>query len=239
MRGLRRALFVPVIAVALMLGAKVAVDTRRNGAPQDIVMPVARTGAGPVRIVVLGTSLSQRAVWPERVQDLLGACLERPVEIVRMARAGASSDWGGAEARKLPALRPDLVIIEFSINDADLVDGLSLRASRDNHAALIGQVVEGGGAVVLMTTNPVGRLAALKRPFMPAYQDLYPDLARTSGAGFFDGERRWRKRPGWRAALADGVHPDPAVEAEVIAASLAQFLGRAFGRDCGQPTETP
>ena len=239
MRGLRRALFVPVIAVALMLGAIVAVDRPRNGAPQDIGMPVARSGAGPVRIVVLGTSLSQRAVWPDPVQGLLGACLDRPVEIVRTARAGASSDWGVAEARKLPALRPDLVIIEFSINDADLVDGLSLGASRDNHAALIRQAAESGAAVVLMTTNPVGRLAALKRPFMPAYQDIYPDLARTSGAGFFDGERRWRKRPGWRAALADGVHPDPAAEAEVIAAPLAQFLGLAFGRDCGQPTKTP
>lgn len=210
-----------------------AVDRQRARAPADMALPPIHAGGGAVRIVAFGTSLTARAIWPQEVEGLLDRCLAAGAEITRVARPGANSDWGGTQVGNVVAGRPDLVIVEFAINDSDLLDGLSRGRSRSNHEALIGAFRAQGAAVLLVATNPVGRLAALKRPLLPAYQDLYPALAQDMVTGFFDGELRWRQFAGWRSALPDGVHPDPAVEAQLFAAPIAAMIGRALGADCG------
>jgi len=223
------------LALGLALAVGWVVDQGRAVPPQDVPLPAitAAGGQAPFRMVVLGTSLSHRASWPDAVARMLAACLGRGTEVARLTQPGAASDWGLAEAGAVAALAPDLVTIEFAINDADLWDGLALGDSRENHARLVADLRGRGIAVLLIGTNPVGRVAALKRPFLPLYQDIYPALARQAGAGFLDGERRWRARPDWRAALADGVHPGPAIEAEIMAVPMARLIGRAMGVGCG------
>ena len=223
--------------LAVLAGALLALgwalDRSRAGPPVDVALPALAVPAdGPLRIVVLGTSLGHRALWPEAVGQALSDCLGRPVGIGRLTLPGASSDWGLTQVDAVAAQAPDLVTVEFAINDADLWDGLSLQESRANLARMVAEFGGRGVAVLLVGTGPVGRVAAMKRPFLPVFQDIYPELAREEGTGFFDAERRWRALPGWRTALADGVHPDPATEAEVVVAPMARMIGRAFGADC-------
>lgn len=222
-----------VLALGAMVGWDLVQGQVRQGRPADMDLPPFAVRAGPVRVVVLGTSLTARATWPDELGARLEACLGREVEVARVAKPGATSAWGVEQIGAVGALRPDVVIVEFAINDGDLLDGLSLARSEAGHAALI-QALQGQGAgVLLLATNPVGRLAALKRPLLPAYQDIYPALAARLGAGLFDGEKRWRSANGWREGLVDGVHPDPAVEALLYAEPMAGLIGRAFGAVCG------
>lgn len=230
---LRTILAVLVVPAAAVVLGGLAPDLLRQGPPADVALPLLPLREGTVRLAVLGTSLSARATWPDAVEGRLEACLGRGVEVVRLARPGATSGWGVEQIGAVRALRPDLGIIEFAVNDGDVLDGLSLSRSAANHAALVGALRGQGAGVLLLTTNPVGRLAAWKRPLLPVYQDIYPGLAQRSGAGLFDGERRWRQVKGWRAGLTDGVHPDPAVEARLYAAPMAQLIARAFGAECG------
>lgn len=213
-----------------------AVDRYRTGAPADLALPPMPGRGVPVRIVALGTSLTARANWPQEVEQLLDRCLVAGADMTRIARPGATSAWGVAQAGVAAAGQADLVIVEFAINDGDLLDGLSRARSRSNHETLIRALQTQGAAVLLVTTNPVGRLAAVKRPLLPVYQDIYPALAQEFGTGLFDGERRWRQLAGWRNALPDGVHPDPAVEARLFAVPMAAMIGRAMGVACEPPT---
>lgn len=237
MGSLRTILAVLVVSVGGVVLAGVASDLWRQGPPVDVALAPLRVGAGNVKVAVLGTSLSARAIWPEELEARLVACLGRRVEVVRLARPGATSDWGVEQIGAVGALRPDLGIIEFAINDGDLLDGLSLSRSEANHEVLVGVLQGQGAGVLLLTTNPVGRLAAWKRPLLPVYQDIYPALAARLGTGLFDGERRWRQESGWRAGLPDGVHPDPAFEARLYAAPMAQLIARGFGVECGPPPD--
>lgn len=227
------AIFAVVVACACVWSVGgLAVDWLRQRPPVDMALPPIADGGGVLRIAVLGTSLSARASWPGEVERLLEHCLGRGVDMIRLAKPGATSDWGVAQGVEIGAFQPDLVIVEFAINDGDLLDGLSRSRSKANHEALITAVKARGAAVLLVTTNPVGRLATLKRPLLPVYHDIYLSLARAMGTGLFDGERRWRQFPGWRAALPDGVHPDPAVEAQLFAAPMAGLIAWALGAEC-------
>lgn len=234
---LRTVLALVVVSAGGVILAGVAPDLWRRGPPVDVAMAALRDGAGPVRVAVLGTSLSARATWPDEVGARLAACLGREVEVARVAKPGATSDWGVEQIGAVGALRPDVAIVEFAINDGDLLDGLSLSRSAANHEALVGALQGQGARVLLLTTNPVGWLAGAKRPLLPVYQDIYPTLAARLGVGLFDGERRWRQEKGWREGLVDGVHPDPAVEAQLYAEPMAQLIGRAFGAECGLSPE--
>jgi lysophospholipase L1-like esterase len=199
----------------------------------------------PLRIVTLGTSLSARGDWPERLADRLGACLGHPVEIARVARPGANVTWALDAARlaAVAAARPDVVLVEFAINDADLSDGLP-RAEADRRTRALLDRLEGateGAAVVEMTMSPARGLRGVLRPRLAAH---YADaVARAEGAGgargVVDLYRRWLRLPRGARGLGDGLHPDPGLAAAVIAPALAAYLAPAFGGACPEGEGTP
>jgi lysophospholipase L1-like esterase len=208
----------------------------RLGGPGDRpIPPVARQHAS-LRIVALGTSLTHRAFWPEQLAQRLQACMPRGVtaEVMRVARPGARSDWGLAQADAIAQTRPDLVIIELAMNDADLHDGLWPWQSHANHRALITRIRAQSPATgfVLLTSNPVSGWQKLVRPFLPLYQRLYGDLADNEGAGLVDGFGRWKQQGDLAALAGDGVHPDPAAEADLLVGPLTDEISLAFAMRC-------
>lgn len=193
--------------------------------------PVPAPGTGPFRIVALGTSLTARGDWPDSLGARLSACAGRPVTVERVAKAGAGSNWGRDQAAAVLALAPDLVLIEFAINDADLRDGVSLARARDNHLALIGALGADrpGLPLMLMTMNRAEGLRGLMRPRLAAYHAQYRDLAAGQGLGLVD------LAPLWAAALAagrgpellpDGLHPTDAAVAEIALPAMEAQIGR-------------
>lgn len=188
-------------------------------------------GEGPFRIVALGTSLTARGDWPDQLAQALSDCAGRPVTVERVAKAGAGSNWGREQAAAVLALAPDLVLIEFAINDADLRDGVSLVRARDSHLALIGALEDGRPALplMLMTMSRAEGLRGLMRPWLGAYHAQYRDLAAGQGLGLID------LAPLWAAALAagrgaellpDGLHPTDAAVAEIALPVMVAQIGR-------------
>lgn len=179
------------VAVLLLGSAVAAVLVFRQAPPperpRDRVVAAAIPDAERLSIVAFGTSLTQRALWPERLGTALRDCGFREAAVTVRARPGAGSAEGLALIGSDAARPRHLALIEFAINDADLVDGVSRGTSLANHRAMIAalRARHPGIAVLLVTTNPVAGLQRLKRPKLMAYDDLYPRLAGEMGAKSF------------------------------------------------------
>lgn len=188
------------------------------------------------RVTLAGTSLTSRPGWPEALEPPLARCLGRDVVITRVARAGMNSRWGLSQLEQILETNPDFVTIEFSGNDADLYDGISLSESSANHRSLITGLRSARPSlpILLMVMSPKYGRPSLMRPFLPRYTALYPELAEQMDTGLLDFYPRWLARP-WpsRGLQADGQHPDPKVAAEVMVPLLVAHIGRAAGKACG------
>lgn len=193
------------------------------------------------RVVAMGTSLTTRYDWPAALETRLSDCLARPVTVTPVAGAGKTSDWGVGQIDRVLAARPDVVVMEFTINDADLRRKLSPAASRERHLQILGEI---HGAlpearILLVGTNPTFGLRGLLRLRPGAYLDLYVDLALGDPRiGFLDLAPDWRARletAERRAILPDGVHPDPEVARAVMVPALSAAIAPLWQQDCPDP----
>ncbi|TNC74789.1 SGNH/GDSL hydrolase family protein [Rubellimicrobium roseum] len=228
-------------AVALLaLGALLlAAFPRERPAPpvRDRALPAISLEAGrALRVVALGTSLTARYDWPQEVGAELGRCLDRPVTVTKVAKPGANVSWGAGQVAEVAAAQPDIVLIEFAINDADMLDGLSLSESDRLHRQLVSDLRDASPStgLTLMTMNPVTGLRSLVRPRLEDHYAAYGTLAGSLDLGLVDFHPRWLARaPSERGLHTDGLHPDPATASAVIVPALVSHLGRALGVTCG------
>ncbi len=183
-----------------------------------IVLPGTAMGSDQddsYRILILGTSLTSRGDWPELLQEQLSACAAGSVLVERLARAGSASGWGLSALRNRlsasDANIPDLLIVEFSGNDASLARGYPLFVSKRNHRKIIQLARNAGVAVILTTMSPAWGQNAFERPGQERYHALYRDLAASGDVGLIDTIPEWRALSSRerRAAVPDGVHPTP------------------------------
>lgn len=181
---------------------------------------------GVLRIVVLGTSLSSpaRYDWTEAVAEPLEQCLNRPVEMIPVARAGATVAWGRTQVETALAADPALVLVEFSANDADLLDGLGRGTALAETVALVAELSAGGPRVALMTMNPASGLRGVLRPVLAGHYADYRRLATAGELGLIDLEARWRAMPRAERGLDDGLHPAPDVARAVIVGGVTDAL---------------
>ena len=226
-----------LMAVAAVLGG-LQIWQHRLLPPVDRSLPaLAVPQAQPLRLTLIGTSLTARPGWPEALKAPLERCLGTEVLITRITRAGANSRWGLNQAAKILETRPDLVTLEFSGNDADLHGGVSLRESRENHRQLIHELRASrpGLPVLLMVMSPKYGLPSLMRPLLPRYTAIYPALAEELDTGLLDFYPRWLARP-WqdRGLQGDGQHPDSGIATKVMVPVLVAYIGQATGKHCGE-----
>lgn len=201
--------------------------------------PVYQPSSAPLRVALLGTSLTKRGGWDTALEERLSACLGRPVETLNFGGAGMNSRWGLAQVETVLAEAPDVVSIEFSANDASILRGVGLDESAANAKAIIERLGAGEKPPkrVLLAMNPMHGVRSWVRPWLDDYYDAYPALAAKTGAVFLD------LRPHWRAlgpealseAIPDGVHPTPEASAAVAAAPLAKAIAAALGAKCREP----
>lgn len=227
-----------LLAAGLVLSGVAGLPERAPPRLGDV--PAAGFAAPPeaLRVVVLGTSLSARADWPQALAAGLERCLARPVSLGVVAAPGQTSHWGVAQLPQVLAARPDVVVVEFTANDADARDGLSLEDSRRTHetilAALRAEAPE--RRVILMSMNPTHGLRGALRWRHGAYRAIYRTLAEEDPAvGYLDLDARWRQQMTWRqrlGAIPDGLHPRPEAARAVIVGPLTAKLAGVFGQDC-------
>lgn len=197
----------------------------------------------PARITFVGTSLTALTGWPEAVAYRLATCgLPRP-EITVIAKGGASSAFGLEQIRQIQHSHPDIVIIEFSINDADLRRGTSLTRSRARHEALITALRtpppdrQGQPApqIALLITAPAYGIKSWIRPWLAQYQALYPAMAENWGLGVIDARAPWQQAitaHGWKTLLPDGIHPTDAAARALTGGAVSAYLGQVMGNPC-------
>lgn len=224
-------LFVAVAVAGVALGFAVTHPYSGEPAQPQMRRPdrLPAPDVTPLKIVALGTSLTQNASWPDRLAQELAACSGRPVEIERIARPGANSDWGRTQGARAIAADPDLVLVEFAINDSDLRDGVSLDRARRNHLSLLQDLAEErpSAALYLMTMNGAEGLRGALRPWLGAHNDQYRRLAAEQGAGLIDLAPLWANelRAGRGAELMpDGLHPTEMAVSEVALPAMVAAL---------------
>ncbi|CAN5415762.1 hypothetical protein BH10PSE2_BH10PSE2_09920 [soil metagenome] len=190
-------------------------------------------------ISTYGTSLTARGGWQPALQDLLQAMLGRQVEILNQGQPGAASDWGVDNLSRVLNARPDVVLIEFSINDAAMNRRISQSMSRANHATMIDRFRAGlpGVRLYVQLMNPCWGRPRLMRPRLDAYMSDSARTADAMGVGLIDHRPRWDRldRAARRAIIPDGLHPDPALAGAAIAGEIATVLQRDIGA-IGQST---
>lgn len=193
-------------------------------------------GADALRVVFMGTSLTARYDWPLRVAESVSACLDRPVQPEIVARPGETSSWGITTLDRLVDLQPDALVVEFTINDADLRRRVSVSESRANHVTIIEAARQANPDVeiLLLTLNRGYGLRGLLRPRLQRYEAQYAALATELGTGALDLGDAWQAaRDGdGSEILPDGLHPTSGAARSVITGPLSDALVRQLGGAC-------
>jgi acyl-CoA thioesterase-1 len=201
-------------------------------APMAFAQAPAPRAAGPIKMVVLGDSLSAglglqaSAAFPERLQKALQA----KGIAVEISNAGVSGDTSSGGRDRLDWSVPDgtdAVILELGANDA--LRGLDPKVTRDALSDILTRLKARKIAVLLC-----GMLAPPNYggDYAAKFNAIYPDLAKSFGVPlypfFLDGVAADA-----RLNQADGMHPTPEgvdVIVKNILPSVEAFLGTIAGQ---------
>jgi lysophospholipase L1-like esterase len=187
------------------------------------------------RVVFYGTSLTHRGGWAETLAYEL-ATQYPSLTAVNAAESGQHSRWGlgNFPSRVLPH-KPDLVFMEFAINDAVARFALTPEESRQNLEAMLdllhAQLPD--CAVILQVMNPVlGRPPGHDghRPNLPGYEQIYREVARERQLLLVDHAPAWAGLLAQGAAtflrfVPDGLHPNQAGYDRFMLPTLRTALG--------------
>lgn len=189
---------------------------------------------GPLTITAFGTSLTAKNDWPEALGRALTTCLGREVRIGRVALPGAGSAWGQGAVDRVIAQTPDLVLMEFAINDADMRDGVPLAVARQQHDTILTRLADAlpDAQILMMTMSPAYGLRGWSRPFLAQHYAQYRDLAEAHATGLLDVHPRWLAAPQALRRFDDGLHPGDAAVREVLLAPLSEAVVEAAGGGC-------
>lgn len=201
----------------------------KEGASPVVLRP---EPGGEVTIVTLGTSLTGgRWPWPTVMMEWLDNQWPGQFELHNLgvgasasqtvpAMEGSAYIWKRCGLDRLDeavALEPDLVFIEFAVNDAYRPYGISLEASRRNLLTMIDrfQASDPATKIVLQTMNPVidhGGPHATDRPQLSEYSQICRDVAQERGLLLVDHYPNWLEllsedRDRFLELVPDGIHP--------------------------------
>jgi lysophospholipase L1-like esterase len=178
------------------------------------------------RVATFGTSLTAGNLWQSDLKDKLADCLQRRIEVLNRGKSGMASGWGTENVGRVIAAHPNVVVIEFAINDAFHPYAISLEKSYQDTISIVNGLRNGLPAVkiLLMTTNPT---FTPDRPNLADYYAQYRRLASDLNVGLVD------LFPAWTAALAadagerlmpDHVHPTREGYREVAISPMASHI---------------
>ncbi|MCK9477929.1 MAG: GDSL-type esterase/lipase family protein [Firmicutes bacterium] len=204
-----------------------------------------------LKIIAFGDSITQGSAlttdmknWTELLSERYGT------EIINAGVAGNSSAQGLARLeRDVLSLRPDLVIINFGMNDS-VLDGphyVAVSQFADNITQIVEEIRKAGAMPVLVTPNPIieGNETSYyysrhnKAVFTPyggaqtvlnTYVQCIREIAKGTGTPLADVNREWRNYNSFDLLITlknsdkdDGVHPC-AAGAELYARIIGDVL---------------
>lgn len=235
--ALMKALIHSAVGAALTILPFVPIDAAENTAsakPAAFVQAL-RTGK-PQRIVFFGTSLTHGGAWVGQVTAVLQKEFPDLVTTFNGAMSGQTSRWGlSALQKNVIDQKPDVVFIEFSVNDAVDRFEIPLEESRKNLETIIDKILAANPRcqIILHVTNPVvdrpvGDKGA--RSKLEFYQQMYRDVGARRGLLVVDDMPVWQrvldKGPAeYKKYVPDGLHPNAQGCELVITPTILSAIG--------------
>ena len=193
-------------------------------------------------VIVYGTSLSINGEWAKALKAYFEENFPDQVTFYNGAKAGMQSNWGvtNLQTRVLDK-KPDLVFIEFAINDASKNNKISLEQSQSNLDSMVKSLREQNPNVdiVLQTMNTAWdspRSAPKKygsdRPNLAAYYEIYRRYAREHALPLVDNYPVWlalhqKNAENYQQMVPDGIHPSPEFSKAVTWPAVETLLEKA------------
>lgn len=167
----------------------------------------------PIKIVAFGTSLTARGGWTEALRIAVKDCLGYSVQVVAIAKSGATSSWGVSVLDQVKSEHPDIVLIELYANDAALHRFVSQRQSQRNLTQIVEDLQKHfpDVRILILAMNPFHGLHGFIRPYVQHYIDAHRSVATAKQIEFVDLRPRWLQLPreDLATAIPDGAHPLP------------------------------
>ena len=193
-----------------------------------IVAGAGRAVAAPVKILALGTSLTQGYGLPpgtEFTVQLQAALKKAEIDAV-VTNAGVSGDTSAGGLARLDwslADHPDAAILELGGND--MLRGIAPSETEKNLRAILARLKRAHVKVLLTGMRAQHNLGA---DYVRAFDAIYPRLARDGDVLFYpfilDGVALNPK-----LNQADGMHPNPA-GVKIIVARILPLVKKLVGR---------
>jgi lysophospholipase L1-like esterase len=190
-------------------------------------------------VVAYGTSLTEGGAWVPMLREWFDVHYKGQVRVVNGARSGMNSDWGLANVQKQVVERkPDLVFVEFAINDAVQRFNIPVERARANLDGILAAIRAGNPQVeiVLMTMNAAvdapGKTAGSIRPKLADYYANYTACAAEQKLTLVDNYPAWKKlaemdQKTFLSYAVDGVHPNQAGLMAITWPNIEKMLGAA------------
>ena len=200
-------------------------------------------------VVVYGTSLTAAAEWPKALKENFDKQFPGLVTFINGAQSGQQSNWGVANLQeRVLSKNPDLVFIEFSVNDAATKHNISAEKSAANLDHMVKALRQQNPQVdiVLQTMNPAWdspdepshKKYASDRPHLEEYYDTYRKYAREHSLPLVDHYPNWRKlqqedEEKFKKWLPEGLHPVPEASLAVTWPAIEALLEKARAAAAG------
>lgn len=188
------------------------------------------------KVVVYGTSLTAKGPWVSIIQKKLKEKYSEKVSLINSGGSGKDSNWGLANLKKkVIGHKPNVVFIEFGMNDSVVRFNNSKDKVRSNISSMISQIKKSlpDCEIILMTMNPAlgipeGHRSA--RTDLNDYYEIYRELAKKNGLKLIDHFRNWQTFLGragvaYKQYIPDGIHPNKAGCEKVIIPEMVKVLG--------------
>lgn len=186
------------------------------------------------KIVVYGTSLSaSEKGWPAMLEDSLNEFYSGKVEVINSAQAAMWSTWGVENLReRVLEHKPDMVILEFAMNDAFLPYTTSIEAARLNLKYMVGRIRElyPDCSIFIQVMNmPIAEHKA-QRPDIELYYGMYRKEAKKLKVKLIDHYEYWlplleKGETEFLKFVPDGIHPSLTAQKEFILPHILKALG--------------
>ena len=184
-------------------------------------------------LVTYGTSLTAGGAWVGQLKTALDKAYPDRATVINSGAGAMWSTWGVENLdQRVIAKKPDMVLIEFAINDAYLDYKTSVARARKNLENMIDRILHSKASceIVLMVMNPPIKVHLQRRPKIKDYYQMYREVAQARKLRLLDHYPAWQKilesdPKRFDAYVPDGIHPAPSGCQAVITPAIVRALG--------------
>lgn len=192
----------------------------------------------PQTIVLYGTSLTHGGAWATALREWFDMKFPGLVTVVNSGGPGENSDWGLANVQaKVAGHKPDLVLIEFAVNDAhERFETITPERAWQNLDGIV-STIRGANTqaeVVLQIMNepwdaPNDKRCHSARPLLARYNENYRRYAAQHALPLLDHALEWQRvresnRKQFEEWMPDGIHPTAEGSLAVTWPTLRSFF---------------